>query len=687
MANEGTASIKITGDVRDFARQTERDLNRALASIRVDPVRVPIDTDEIRRDGETAGAEFGDGFSGIATDRVRKSRGDFEKAGEELGSSASKGLKRGADRDSRSFLDRAKETFSKTGDILGKALSGAGGALASVGGTIGTTVGVAFIAAAVAVIVPALAAAVTSGLGLGLGAGLIGLGALFLKDVKPLREAVKGLGEDLKRIGQQAAKPLLKPFLTAIRNIGELARQLRPELTAIFKGLAPVIAPLNQAFGEFLGALVRGVKDSLPGITAAFAGLARVLPEIGQMFGDFFRTIFANEDLIDNTTQGLMRLVFGPLKLLGPLISGLNVLFGVWNNLIPIAGMVIDQVTAAITRFVDGGTGMLGRITTAWGPLGDAIQNVWDKLKLFAGEDVLANLPARFEAVVEAIKETWAPLSEFVRVVWDEAVAFAQRIWEEEFMPWWNETASPWLQQAIQTAFSMAWDAAVAVVSQRLSIMIAGIQNAIFRIPGIVASGLAAVPGIAAQAFSRAASAAIGGARAAANGAAIGFRALVSAARRILSEVHNAVLGAFAGAGGWLVGAGRAIIDGLLSGIRGGFDRVRGLLSQLTGMLPNWKGPADVDRKILRESGRLVMQGFEAGLRDQAVSVRSTLAGLTTGLPSMVGSQTRAGIASMSGVTFNINVSGATGESAGTAAAEAVLARLAQAGLVRGQGG
>ena len=75
--------------------------------------------------------------------------------------------------------------------------------------------------------------------------------------------------------------------------------------------------------------------------------------------------------------------------------------------------------------------------------------------------------------------------------------------------------------------------------------------------------------------------------------------------------MRNAVVGAFAGAGSWLVSAGANIINGLLSGIRSGFGRVRSLLGELTAMLPSWKGPAVVDQKILENSGRLVIKGFE----------------------------------------------------------------------------
>jgi hypothetical protein len=115
---------------------------------------------------------------------------------------------------------------------------------------------------------------------------------------------------------------------------------------------------------------------------------------------------------------------------------------------------------------------------------------------------------------------------------------------------------------------------------------------------------------------------------------------------------------------------------------------VRGLLSSLTSMLPDWKGPADVDERILRESGRLVMRGFEAGLTDQFDSVRRTLSGLTGDLPTFTAPPGSAGTprggdgaSTVINVTLQpgaIQVTG-QGAEAGEQAAEALLQALANA--------
>jgi len=126
-------------------------------------------------------------------------------------------------------------------------------------------------------------------------------------------------------------------------------------------------------------------------------------------------------------------------------------------------------------------------------------------------------------------------------------------------------------------------------------------------------------------------------------------------------------------------------ISGVRSGIQAGFGRVRSLLGSLTSMLPDWKGPAAVDEKILEEAGRLVIGGFERGMASQFASVRKTLGDLTGDLPAWSGGTPRGGDgSSAAGGSLHIgeihlHVSGATGREAGEEAAARVLERLANA--------
>lgn len=96
--------------------------------------------------------------------------------------------------------------------------------------------------------------------------------------------------------------------------------------------------------------------------------------------------------------------------------------------------------------------------------------------------------------------------------------------------------------------------------------------------------------------------------------------------------IKGRVTGALAGAANWLRNAGIQIIQGLLNGIESMIGKVRSKLQSLTNMIPDWKGPADKDKKLLRPAGRMLMDGLVRGINDGASSVKANLTRLTSEL-------------------------------------------------------
>ncbi len=254
----GTASAKIVADVRAFARDAKRELDAALARLRVDPVEVDANTRPFERAldravgpsraaGRRAGDAFSDGFWTDVNGRVHDERGRFVASMGSVGRDASQEM-----------------TLS-----IGRGLSGLGPSLALSPGVI---------AAGAAIGAVLGSAAITAFSGIILGAGLLGLGVFALlggreerqkaledldkakdavkraeeqaksgsatsirnlkearqqlaetqklvnsgKAFKELDDAVTNLGDTLKRVGQEAARPLLEPLTTGIGDLSEL---------------------------------------------------------------------------------------------------------------------------------------------------------------------------------------------------------------------------------------------------------------------------------------------------------------------------------------------------------------------------------------------------------------------------------------------------------------------------------
>ncbi|MFJ6935685.1 hypothetical protein [Streptomyces sp. NPDC101132] len=146
---------------------------------------------------------------------------------------------------------------------------------------------------------------------------------------------------------------------------------------------------------------------------------------------------------------------------------------------------------------------------------------------------------------------------------------------------------------------------------------------------------LASLPGRAAAVLSGLPGAIISRAQDAATRARAAIQSGVDSAVRTLSSLPGRARGALAGLGGTLYSAGQTLINGLISGIYSKFQSVRSALSSLTSMLPDWKGPAAVDAKILAPAGRSVIEGFQRGIAGATPGLRNQLGGLTGALPGM----------------------------------------------------
>lgn len=105
----------------------------------------------------------------------------------------------------------------------------------------------------------------------------------------------------------------------------------------------------------------------------------------------------------------------------------------------------------------------------------------------------------------------------------------------------------------------------------------------------------------------------------------------------IVRGIKGRITGALSGAGSWLYNAGRNIIKGLLNGINSMIGSVRSALGGLTNLIPSWKGPESVDKKLLTKNGIMIMQSLLRGLESEFPAIRSMLSDVTTAIPSTVG--------------------------------------------------
>ena len=103
-----------------------------------------------------------------------------------------------------------------------------------------------------------------------------------------------------------------------------------------------------------------------------------------------------------------------------------------------------------------------------------------------------------------------------------------------------------------------------------------------------------------------------------------------------VAQIPGKIVKAFGNAGSILLNVGKKIIGGLWNGIKSGFGAIKDGFKWLTSKLTSWKGPEEVDKRLLYGAGRLIIGGLVQGMESQYSTVRGSLQRLTRGMPGMV---------------------------------------------------
>lgn len=188
-------------------------------------------------------------------------------------------------------------------------------------------------------------------------------------------------------------------------------------------------------------------------------------------------------------------------------------------------------------------------------------------------------------------------------------------------------TKTTWFQdiwhamtEGVTSAWNWLWGAISAKVSAGIAFLDSVISTGINTVLSIF-GWLAALPGRVSAWFASVRNAAV-----------VKLVAMIAWVRglpgRILSAVGNL--------NSLLVNAGRSIIQGLINGVTGMIGSLRSKFSEITNMIPDWKGPMTVDLKLLSPSGEALMSGLMAGVDDQLPAFERQLNGITAGIPANV---------------------------------------------------
>lgn len=483
-----------------------------------------------------------------------------------------------------------------------------------------------------------------------LGAALSRIGAGLLGGVFPLfREAIVGITDALGpmedaagRIGEafgawatgtlvptlQTAGEALGVFWQALSGgsqVGELDGVLGT-LNDIGANLYATFAPLAPVIGDALGRIFEAISPLLPavlGLVTAFSPLGLVLKAIGPILptlveafvglaetlvGALAPVLSALLPVVSEVASVLVTALAGAFETLLPVIVGL---LPVITSLVQVVGGVLLTVVQALSPLLlmvaDIFASLMPVVMSLITPLMGIVQALLPIVNI-VGELIGALLPPLvdlFMALLEPVLALIAPLVEALAPVL-ELIGTLIEGWMVPYLSAMALMLTDVLGAVIPVISALAGGLVSAI-----SAVIRWVTNAVGAIARFVSDGVRRFGEFASKV-----------------GSSIGD--VVAWVR----DIPNKIGRIFANAGSWLKDAGRKIIQGLLDGITGAFDRVRNTLSDLTARLPDWKGPAQRDRRLLFNAGQLIMGGLVEGLESQYGSVERSLAGLTAQIGS-----------------------------------------------------
>lgn len=259
---------------------------------------------------------------------------------------------------------------------------------------------------------------------------------------------------------------------------------------------------------------------------------------------------------------------------------------------------------------------------------------VWFFTQTEAGQKVVqavwGAIQTAISAVVEWVTGTAVP---WITGAWDAISGAAQALWAKVTGAWDAIVSGVKAALAvIQAVWSAAWGAVSAVASAVWSAITSVITARVNAARSVVTSVVGAIRTAVSSAFN-----VLGGIVSSAwNAVYNAISGPINRAYQTVSSVVGQIKAVFSGASSWLIDAGKSIIQGLIDGISSKIRAVTDTLKGLTASIPDWKGPADVDRRLLVGNGQLIMGGLIKGLQSGYGDVRRELQGMTADLPTAV---------------------------------------------------
>ena len=468
-------------------------------------------------------------------------------------------------------------------------------------------------------------------------AGIIGgLFKAMANGSAPIDSIAEALDKANKAVNGPLFQATLSNLFSSMGRAASSAFQGVGRLGQAFVSLEPTLGVILPLIGETLRTALTGIATALENpafqdglanffnsLLVAVRALAPAMPALGEAFGAIATVagtlLEAIAPLVAQLVEGLAPIFQQLVPILVPVIEQLGAaLLPVIQALVPVISEIIAQLAPIIAEYLPQILPPISQlIQLLASALIPAIQLVgqvmqwlmplvmvsWNGIMSTVKGAILV-IKGIIETVLAVIKGDWSG-------AWNGIKTIGEGLWniiKGQFGVFGN---------SIMSMASTAWNAVLNTIKSVWNWITSTVSNAISSARRLVSDGWSFIRNTTASMWSGIASTVV-----------TWVNNMMNTVRNIPNNVKNV----FSNAASWLWNAGKSVIQGFIDGLSSMFSSVQNKLSSLTSYLPSWKGPAPVDKVILRDAGRLVMQGFIDGLESQYGAVRKSLQGFTEDL-------------------------------------------------------
>lgn len=410
--------------------------------------------------------------------------------------------------------------------------------------------------------------------------------------------ALIGLQQPLTQYGSTLANYWKTIFATLGPIVSSTLGTVLTQIPALFQALVSAVAPILTQISSMISKLdfsgIQAVLQAIiPAVVSGFQTMMAIVgPSIQQVI-----TSFGN---LWNAIQPLLTVLAGALmpafQVIGSFLGGVfkGILDGVSfafdaikvvvEILTPVISFLVDVFKACapalstVGQWVGYVIGMFSSLGGSGGSLKSILSSAWDGIKsaISAAGNVIGSVINVIKAVFSSVGAAGGGLKGILSAAWS----------------------------GIQSAISVAGRVISGIINT-----IKGVFSALSGAGNSLKSGISSAWSAITGAISKA-SGTIGG--------------IIDNIKGFFTGLTNIDIS----------GAGTAIMNGFLGGLKGAYENVKDFIGGIGKWIKEHKGPISYDRKLLIPAGNSIMDGLNEGLGDSFKNVQRNVSGMADKLAS-----------------------------------------------------